>query len=174
MQNVTKELAPRYHMTERFQNLLEQIQEVLVKMGVIDKVSINTDLLGRVVIDYFEDIDRLKEFQGIERANVDKIYSYETFWLLRRHPIQILDSSIGEQFWYINEKVCIAIMIPKMLEEMGVIMTDKNPRFESFLDLMYYNFKYRIFTQQSLEFMVEAFFCGYSVKKDEVSNEQTA
>lgn len=174
MENKTKDLAARYPMAERFQNLLDQMQEVLIKMGIIDQVSINTDLLGKAVVDYFEDIDRLKEFEGISRVNVDKIYSYETFWLLRRHPIQIIDQNIGEKFWYINEKVCIAIMIPKMFEEMGIIMTAKNPRFESFLDLMYYNFKYRIFTQQSLEFMVEAFFCGYNVKVGEISNEQTA
>lgn len=174
MENKTKDLAMCYPVTKRFQNLLEQIQKVLEKMGVIDKVSINTDLLGKAVIDYFEDIDRLKEFEGISRVNVDKIYSYETFWLLRRHPIQIIDKNIGREFWYINEKVCIAIMVPKMLEEMGIKMTARNPRFENFLDLMYYNFKYRIFTQQSLEFMVEAFFCGYSVKVSEVSNEQPA
>lgn len=170
----TKDLETGYPIVTRFNNLLTQIQEVLIRMGIIDNVSINTALLGKAVIDYFEDIDRLKKYEGIPRVNVDKIYSYGTYWILRRQPIQIIDNSLDERFWYINEKVCIAIMIPKMLAEMGISMTEKNSRFKSFLELMYYNFKYRLYTQQTLEFMVEAFFCGYSVKVgNESDDEQT-
>lgn len=169
-----RELKNSYPIEERFQNLLEQIQDTLIKMGIIDQVAINTELLGKAVIDYFEDIDRLKKFEEIDLVNVSKIYSYGTFWVLRRHPIQIIDSSIEQRFWYVNEKVCIAIMIPKMLAEMNVKMTAKNPQFRNFLDLMYYNFKYRLYSQKTLEFMVAAFFCGYSIKKEDDLNEQTA
>lgn len=160
----TKDLEGKYPVETRFENLLDQMQEILINMGVIDYVSINTDLLGKAVIDYFEDIDRLKSYEDIARVNVDKIYSYGTYWILRRQPIQIIDQSLDERFWYINEKVCIAMMIPKMLAEMGISMNEQNPRFKNFLELMYYNFKYRLYTQQTLEFMIEAFFCGYSVK----------
>lgn len=168
---LTNELATKYPIEKRFNNLLDQMQAVLEQMGVIDKVSINTDLLGKAVVDYFEDIDRLKDFEGISRVNVDKIYSYGTYWILRRQPIQIIQKDLEEKFWYINEKVCIAIMIPKMLEEMGISLNEKNPRFEQFLDLVYYNFKYRLYTQQTLELMVESFFCGYSIKVEAGSNE---
>ena len=137
---------------------------MLVELGLIDQVIINTSLLGKAIVDYFEDIDRLKEFEEIDRVNVDKIYGYELFWLLRRRPIQIIDKSLDETFLYINEKVCIAILIPKMLEEMGIDKSESNPRLRNFLDLLYYNLKYRHYTQQSLELMIESFFCGYSVK----------
>lgn len=170
MEKNTKDLGDLYPIETRFNNILEQMQEVLIRMGIIDKVSINTDLLGKAIVDYFEDIDRLKTFEDIPRVNVDKIYSYGIFWILRRHPIQIIDKDLDERFWYINEKVCIAIMIPKMFAEMGIDLSAKNPRFMDFLELMYYNFKYRLYTQQSLEFMVEAFFCGYSVKEGAESN----
>jgi len=166
----TKDLGDLYPIETRFNNILEQMQEVLIRMGIIDKVSINTDLLGKAIVDYFEDIDRLKAFEDIPRVNVDKIYSYGIFWILRRRPIQIIDKDLDERFWYINEKVCIAIMIPKMFAEMKIALSAKNPRFKDFLELMYYNFKYRLYTQQSLEFMVEAFFCGYSVKVGAESN----
>ena len=53
---------------------------------------------------------------------------------------------------------------PKMLEEMGIDKSESNPRLRNFLDLLYYNLKYRHYTQQSLELMIESFFCGYSVK----------
>lgn len=170
----TKDLGDIYPIEARFKSLLEEIQDVLVNMGIIDQVLINTDLLGKAVVDYFEDIDRLKDFEDISRVNVDKIYSYGAFWFLRRRPIQIIDNTIDDRFWYINEKVCIAIMIPKMFAEMGIDMKAENPRFKNFLELMYYNFKYRLYTQQSLEFMIEAFFCGYSVKVGEEADERIA
>jgi len=160
----TKDLGNEYPIQARFENILEQMQEVLIKMGIIDQVQINTDILGKAIVDYFEDIDRLKSFEDIPRVNVDKIYSYGIYWILRRHPIQILDKDLDKKFWYINEKVCIAIMLPKMLAEMNISLKTENPRLKNFLNLMYYNFKYRLYTQQSLEFMIEAFFCGYSVK----------
>lgn len=125
-------------------------------------------------MDYFEDIDRLKNYEEIDRVNVNKIYSYGIYWILRRHPIQIIDNSLEERFWYINEKVCIAILIPKMMAEMGVSMQEENPKLKNYLDLLYYNFKYRLYTQKSLEVMIEAFFCGYSIKLGETSNEQIA
>ena len=148
----------------------EQIQDVLTEMGIIDQVTINTELLGKAVVDYFEDIDRLKSFEDIPRVNVDKIYSYGMYWIMRRHPIRICDMNLDERFWYINEKVCIAILIPKLFAEMGMSMQMENPRFKGFLDLLYYNLKYRLYTQQTLELMIEAFFCGYSVKIGEPTN----
>lgn len=71
----------------------------------MDKVTINTDLLGQVVLNYFEDVDRLKKFEGIKRTNEDKIYGYETFWLLRDKPIQVIDSNMPNEYLYINETV---------------------------------------------------------------------
>jgi hypothetical protein len=145
---------------KRFENLLLQMQELLKGMGIIDKVNINTDLLELAVFDYFEDIYRLKEFQGIDRVNVDKIYSYGAYWILRRNPIQLIDTSLEPEYIHINEKICVAITIPKMLEEMGITATGDSERIKGFLELLYYNFRFRTFTQQSLELMIEAFFCG--------------
>lgn len=171
MGSETRELAEKYPIEERYSSFLEQIQDILTEMGIIDQVTINAKLLGKAVVDYFEDIDRLKSFEDIPRVNVDKIYSYGIYWIMRRHPIRICDMSLDERFWYINEKVCIAILIPKLFAEMGMSMQAENPRFKGFLNLLYYNLKYRLYTQQSLELMIEAFFCGYSVKMGDPINE---
>ena len=58
----------------------------------------------------------------------------------------------------------------KLFAEMGMSMQMKNSRFKGFLDLLYYNLKYRLYTQQTLELMIEAFFCGYSVKIGETTD----
>lgn len=153
-------LLGKYDFEKRYKNLLIQIQDVLEALGILDKVEINTDLLGQAVLNYFEDIDRLKNFADIERPNEDKIYGYETFWLLRDKPIQITDNNIPYEYLYINEKVFTWILISKMLKEAHIGIDSNNLRLWPYLKLMYYNFKFRNFTQQSLELMITAFFCG--------------
>ncbi len=153
-------LLNKYDFEKRYMNLLMQIQDVLEGLGILDKVHINTDLLGQAVLNYFEDVDRLKEFEGIKRTNEDKIYGYETFWLLRDKPIQVTDNNMPYEYLYINEKVFTWILISKMLREAEISPDSKNSRLMIFLKLLYYNFKFRNYTQQSLEMMITAFFCG--------------
>ena len=171
--NYIAELAKKYPVESRFNTLLCEMQAILIRAGIIDSVEINSDLLGKAVIDYFEDIDRLKKFEDIELVNVDKIYGYGTFWILRRSPIQILDKNIDIRFLHINEKVCTTLVFAKMLAEMGIPPVDENKRFEDFIELVYYNFKYRTYTQQSLELMVEAFCCGYELKEGKSNGEKS-
>ncbi len=166
------ELAKKYPIKSRFSTLLDEIQSILAEMGIIDLVEVNPDLLGKAVIDYFEDVDRLKDFEGIPHINVDKIYSYGVYWILRRSPIQILDKKLDKRFMHINEKICTALIFPKMLAEMGIPQNSANDRYAGFLDLIYYNFRYRTYTQQSLELMIEAFFCGYAIKKGDSDGQE--
>lgn len=153
-------LMRKYDFENRFKHLLTQIQDILEALGILEKVEINTDLLGQVVLNYFEDIERLKSFEGINRANEDKIYGYETFWLLRDKPIQVIDKDMPYEYLYINEKVFASILISKMLREADINPDSTNPRLMAFLNLMYYSFKFRLFSQQTLELMISAFFCG--------------
>lgn len=158
-------LLKNYPFEKRYKSILTQIQDVIVALGILDKVTINTDVLGVAVLNYFEDVDRLKRFEGIERTNVDKIYGYETYWLLRNKPIQITSNDLPYEFLFINEKVCTCILVSKMLKEANIHPDSINDRLMPFLQLVYYNFKFRHFTQQSLELMITAFFCacGFAV-----------
>jgi len=61
----------------------------LRKYGFLDYCTINKELLWKAVLDYFVDIARIKIFHGHKNVQIDKIIAYETFWLLRNHPIQI-------------------------------------------------------------------------------------
>lgn len=153
-------LLKKYSFEKRYESLLTQIQDVLEALGILEKVRIDTDLLGQAVLNYFEDIDRLKKFEGIKRTNEDKIYSYETFWLLRDKPIQIIADDLPYEYLYINEKVFTCILISKMMREAGISPDSNNPHLLIFLKLLYYNFKFRNYTQQSIELMISAFFCG--------------
>ncbi len=160
-QDFIQYLLDTYPVKERYTNILTQMQDILEAMGIIDDVYINTTLLGKAILDYFEDVDRLKKYEGIEHTNVDKIYGYETFWLLRRSPIQLpTEKELDAKYIHINEKVFEAIMIAKMLKEKNIKIDNCGDNLLPFMELLYYNFKYRIYTQKSLELAIKGFFCG--------------
>ncbi len=162
-------LKDTYPFEQRYINILTQIQDILEALDIMDFVNINTDLLGQAILDYFEDIDRLKKYEDIKKVNVDKIYSYQTYWLIKRKPIQITDNDIAKEYLHINEKVFTCLLIIKMLTETHKGFDDVNPKMSSFIELIYYNFKYRTYTQKTLELMVSSFICGCSFKISEAS-----
>ncbi|TGN20951.1 hypothetical protein [Leptospira idonii] len=47
-------------------------------------------LVEELILDYFADIARLKDFHDIENVNSLKVAAYLTHWTLKRRPIQIL------------------------------------------------------------------------------------
>jgi len=148
----------------RFTALWADTVKVVESYGLEKKLRIDECCFQNVIIDYFTDTARLKDFQDIKRTNVDKIYGYELFWFLRRHPIQLTED-IPDNF-DINEKVAIGVFLPRILADAGLPYEEKNQckefqeRLNVFINLLFYNIKYRSYTQQSLELMIEAFLCG--------------
>jgi hypothetical protein len=159
----------------RFKTLFFEVKRIVRTGRLESSVRIDEESLQMAVIDYFTDISRLKEFQAIKKANVNKIYGYALYWFLRRHPVQIVMPT-PENF-DINEKVALAVFLPKILVEAGMPYTKSKPqeevfraRLNSFANLLFYNFKYRVYTQQSLELAIEAFLCGcFSMKHHSVT-----
>jgi hypothetical protein len=148
----------------RFKALWDDTYSVIKNFGLKDKLCIDKESFANVILDYFTDVARLKDFQDIKRTNTDKIYGYELFWFLRRHPIQLLKED--PNLYDINEKIALNVFLPRILAEAGLPCDNKNQskefqeKLNTFIDLLFYNMKYRTYTQQSLELMIEAFLCG--------------
>ena len=146
----------------RFSKLLPELQQYIVKLHATDYAYVNTRLLAKAVIDYFEDIEKLKLFEGMTRANEAKVYAYEAFWLLRRKPVQIVVQKLpSEVGLYINEFIVSAMLISRMYEEAGIKKSGTDQERMRFFALLFYNFKYRQYDQKSLEVMIEAFLLGH-------------
>ena len=92
--------------------------KVVESFGLENKLRIDEESFQMAIIDYFTDTARLKDFQDIKRTNVDKIYGYELFWFLRRHPIQLIEPSPSN--FDVNEKVAIGIFLPRILADAGL------------------------------------------------------
>jgi hypothetical protein len=151
-------------MLLRFKALWSDTVQVIQSFGLEKKLYIDENSFQNVIIDYFTDTARLKDSHDIKRTNVDKIYGYQLFWFLRRHPIQLTENTPDN--FDINEKVALGVFIPRILADAELPYETKNQnkefqnRLNKFIQLLFSILKYRPYTQQSLELMIEAFLCG--------------
>lgn len=118
--------------------------------------------LAHAVMDYFSDIQRLKDYQKIEHINEIKIKAYETFWLLKRKPIQLKEQMEDDRLLYVNEKFLMTRLTSFMLgdEINRPIVGEKGVSFKNFLNTLYYYLKFRRCDAQSIELMLLAFQAG--------------
>jgi hypothetical protein len=156
-------------IASRYVAILEMMDTFIVTEGIGQNVVVDRELLKTAVCDYFVDIARVKHFHGIAKANVEKIYGYMAYWLLKRKPIQV--KSPFPESAFINELFITGYLISSMLAEKNISYAQgaQNAAFDQFRSLMYYNLKYRLVTQQSLELMIEAFFYGCGFLPEPVS-----
>jgi hypothetical protein len=154
---------PDETIVSRYIGILRRINTFINVKNVGRNIRIDTDLLKRAVIDYFVDITRIKEFHEIPEVNREKIYGYLSYWLLKRKPIQVLSPFSGSGF--INELFVTSYLVTNILSEknIGNDIYGANKAFYKFQELLYYNLKYRPVSQQSIELMVGAFFCGHDL-----------
>lgn len=148
-------------VTDRYVAILEMMDNFIVAEKIGDYVTVDLELLKTAVCDYFVDIVRVKDFHHIiKKVNTEKIYGYMAYWLLKRKPIQV--KSPFPQSAFINELFITGFLISNLLAEKNIdhAQCAQNAAFAEFQSLIYYNLKYRLVTQQSLELMIGAFFCG--------------
>jgi len=147
-------------ISRRYKAILRFAQEFL-KLERIDRtVDINRKLLKTAIYDYFVDVARLKEFHETSKINLEKVHGYMAYWLLKRKPLQSASLHDGSEF--VNEIFVTAFIVSSVLREKGINTSKRAPSksFHDFQSLLCYNLKYRPLSQQSLELMIEAFFCG--------------
>lgn len=150
-----------HDLVKRFRSWMSRIQIIVRYLGLEDALKIDEDRLGKAIIDYFDDIDRLKEYEGIEHASVSKIYAYETYWLVKRKPIMPVSPDLeDERIVFINEIACSMILLSNICNELGIIPVENDPHVEKFYDLLCYSLKYRDIPAKALELAIEFFFFG--------------
>jgi hypothetical protein len=150
--------------------IAEEIQQFMGLYGVKNCCYLNLTLLQDAVVDYFEDVARMKSFHEIEHIDIVKIFSYETYWLMRNKPIQIIDEkAVPKELRHINENVFAAWLLKNIATELERRfkpeiqidgLTDKlmnHPLMVELLSNLYYHFRFRHYTPQSLLILVESF-----------------
>ena len=74
----------------QYASLYRECTAFLESLGVSDHTRIDKAILTHTVMDYFTDISRMKEFHHVKHISERKALAYETYWILRRKPIQVM------------------------------------------------------------------------------------
>lgn len=140
------------------------------KKGYEEKVIISQDILKHVIVDYFVDIDRLKDFQEIKQVHLSKVYAYLSFWVLRHKPIQILLQENAGELAFVNEEFVSSFIRSYLFSEPEnvAILETKKDQVDNFIGTMFYFFQYREYSAKNIELMILAFQagCGYQYSAD--------
>lgn len=146
----------------RIKQIASEMQDFLKNWELENSAYINQMLLTHAVMDYFSDIQRLKDYQQIEHINEVKIKAYETFWLLKRKPLQLVQELETDKWLYINEKFLLARLTSFMLKDNinTPMVHERGKAFTNYLDTLYYYLKFRKTDAQSLELMLLSFQAG--------------
>lgn len=157
-------------ISSRYDWLNKLLTDYISKKGYQDKVIISEDILKHVIVDYFVDIDRLKEFQDIELVHPSKIYAYLSFWLLRHKVLQLIVPTEAADLAFVNEEfVCYFIRSYLFSEPENVaILDNKKECVDNFISTLLYHFQYRDYSAKNIELVILAFQagCGYQYSAD--------
>lgn len=145
---------------KRFEAIYNFINTYIESNNLQDQVFISIDLLNNMVLDYFSDIYRIKEFQDIELTNLAKIYSYTSYWLLRRKVIQQKKEDTNDKLSFVNEEMVATYIFSFLFETNVFIVDSQQEKFTEFQKNLLYSFIYRNYSPQSIESLIYAFQAG--------------
>lgn len=153
----------------RYAVFYEEIEEFAKSLGIRKSIRIDESILIHTVLDYFSDISRLKKFHQVRHINSLKVISYESYWFLRRKPIQIIsDDGPDDTMAFLNEKFVFSRIAKYLLGDgkTVVLRAESKKGFMNYLDSLYYYLKYRDYDAKMLEMMLMGFKAGVLVADD--------
>ncbi len=153
----------------RYAAIYADMMNYITESGYQDKVRVNELTLGYALVDYFEDIRRLKDFHHIPHINSIKLVAYMAYWLLRRKPLQIV--ALEKELLYVNERFVLAYILEFLNDGQSHILERENSGLNAFVESLFYYFKYRQINAQAIEMIILAFFAGqvYQSKDIDIS-----
>lgn len=147
---------------ERLEELIKSANAYIQEAGYEDHVQCNQRIMLNVMLDYFADIFRLKEFHDIEKVRTEKIFAYTVAWLVRRKPLQFIHDTDEEKDMFVNERFAVYLLINECLlgGEKKFVSKENLSKLNEYIELLLYYFKYRECNPQVLELAIESFKMG--------------
>ncbi|OHD55093.1 MAG: hypothetical protein A2Y33_15805 [Spirochaetes bacterium GWF1_51_8] len=149
----------RERIEDRYSFLFLTANEFLGLNEINVFFQVSKNLIREILIDYFSDILRLKDFHDIERINPIKVAAYTAYWVWRRHPIQQIaefpiDTLKNAPFLsIINEWYAFDLMISMMYnkEIPFLLAAEELKTWNDFAKNIVYSLTYRTITPHYLE-----------------------
>lgn len=147
-------------VAERYDNIFLQLEGFIKRNKYTEKVTICPSIVNQLIIDYFTDLYRLKEFHHIDLANYVKITAYMAYWIVRRKPLQVIKDDVEDiELAFCNENFVLSFLM-RFLQNGVTNVNDENGVFREFVSTLSYTLRYRTLTAQMLELMLEGFMGG--------------
>ncbi len=146
-----------------YENLYREMQQFLGDYELAKYLKVDEVALTHGMLDYFTDISRLKKLHGIKEVNDIKVYAYQSYWLLRRHPLQIIDNPDNdERIVFANEKFVFSRLAKFLMgNQLGSAIPEKKRKsILNYFDTLYYYLKFRNYDAQMLELFILSFQAG--------------
>lgn len=149
-------------VTDRYRYMYDKMAEYIRVRGLEDKLYIQECILQQVVMDYFVDLHRVKEFHKLDKANQTKILAYETYWITRRKPIQMRETVLDNRLVFANEGFVTTFLAHEFLLPLeGEPMSpEEEKQILGFLRHLNYHLKYRSVDKQAMEAIFNAYQTG--------------
>lgn len=130
-----------------------------------EKLCINERILMHCVLEYYEDILKVKSAHDLNHTNSPKVMAYTVYWILRRHPIQItLDAQDAENddLVFANEKFVLSMIMSFLTHgaETEPLLDENLTIYKAFINSFYYFLKFRRVDPQSIEMIILSFRLG--------------
>lgn len=156
--------------TEEFKSRFNEIKksaEAFIKEAGFEKtVYCNERILSQTLLDYYSDIERLKEFHDIKRIRTEKIFAYTISWLIKRKPLQYRDNFIEEKDIFINERFAAYMLLNECIcSDNQLVPPDCQNKLNEYIKLLLYHLKYRECSPKTLELAISSFKMGTCVIK---------
>lgn len=152
---------------DRYASLITDMNRFIEINNLKDKVKVNCLSLGYALVDYFEDVRRLKLFHNIEHINSEKIVAYTAYWLLQRKPLQLLVED--KELLYVNELFVMSYIVEFIsVEDKKSLFLRTEQGLKGFKDTLLYFLKYRITSANMIELAILSFFAGRIYQSDDV------
>lgn len=161
--NLAKEHRDKYKA--RFTSLCEDMVAFIKFAGFEKMVMVDELCLGFALVDYFEDIERLKEFHPVGHVNGIKVVAYTSYWLLRRKPIQLRQTA-DKNVIDVNERFVFTYIMNFLSHvdgsenEEDSILSRSNKGLHAFSESLLYFLKYRPLSAVTIELFITSFLAG--------------
>lgn len=151
---------------ERLDELIDLADEYIQEAGYGEHVACNERIMLNVLLDYYADIFRLKDFHGIKYVRTEKIFAYTSAWIVKRKPLQFMHDTDEEKDIFVNERFAVFLLINECLfcGEKKFVSPENKQKLDEYIDLLLYYMKYRECNPQVLELAIESFKMGTLVE----------
>lgn len=152
----------------RLKELLDTADKFIEESGYKGNVECNERIMTTVLLDFYADIFRLKDFHNIEKERTEKIIAYTVAWIIKRKPLQFIKFTEDERDIFVNERFAAYLMINECLTcgQKIIVLKDNKKKLDEYIELLFYYFKYRECNPQVIELAIESFKMGTLVIKD--------